>query len=81
MSKENDERRKIMIFSKEIEKICAYCEFGKPIFGTDDIICPKKGLVRADHSCKKFLYSPLRRTPPKPIEHDFKALDLPELDD
>ena len=70
-----------MIFSKEIEKICAYCEHGKSIHGTDDIICPKKGLVRADYSCKKFLYSPLRRTPPKPFEPDFKGLELPKLED
>ncbi len=70
-----------MIFSKEIEKICAYCEYGKSIHGTDDIICPKKGLVRADHSCKKFLYSPLRRTPPKPVELDFNILNIPQLDD
>ncbi len=70
-----------MIFSKEIEKICAYCEHGKAIHGTDDIICPKKGLVRATHSCKKFLYSPLRRTPPKPMQPDFKGLNLPSLDD
>lgn len=70
-----------MIFAKDVEKICAYCEHGKPIFGTEDVICPKKGLVRADHVCKKFLYTPLRRTPPKPIEPDFKSLVLPSLDD
>lgn len=70
-----------MIFSKEIEKICAYCEYGKTIHGTEDIICPKKGLVRADHSCKKFLYSPLRRKPPKPLNPDFKSIELPSLDD
>ena len=72
---------KNMIFSKEIEKICAYCEYGKNIHGTDDVICSKKGLVRADYSCRKFLYSPLRRTPPKPFEPDFSILKLPTLDD
>ncbi len=70
-----------MIFSKEIEKICAYCEYGRSIYGTEDIICTKKGLVRADFSCKKFLYTPLRRTPPKPLNPDFQSLDLPKLDD
>jgi hypothetical protein len=70
-----------MIFSKEIEKICAYCEYGKSIFGTDDVLCSKKGLVKADGYCKKFLYTPLRRTPPKPLDFDFKSLDLPELED
>ncbi len=66
-----------MIFSKDIEKICAYCEHGKPILGTDDIICVKKGLVRADYCCRKFLYTPLRRTPPRP----FVPLELPELNE
>lgn len=70
-----------MIFSKEIEKICAYCEHGKAIHGTEDIICSKKGLVRADYRCKKFLYSPLRRTPPKPLTPDFSNLNLPNLED
>ena len=70
-----------MIFSKEIEKICAYCEHGKAIIGTDDIICAKKGLKKADNCCKKFRYTPLRRTPPAPITPDFSALDLPPLED
>lgn len=70
-----------MIFSQDIEKICAYCEHGKPIFGTDDIICTKKGLVRADFSCKKFLYTPLRRTPPKPLNPDLSGVELPSLED
>lgn len=70
-----------MIFSKDIEKICAYCQHGKPILGTEDIICPKKGLMRPDSSCKKFLYSPLRRTPPKPLNPDFERIEFPALED
>lgn len=70
-----------MIFSKEIEKICAYCEHGKPIFGTEDILCAKKGLVQGGNHCSKFLYSPLRRKPPKPLTPDFKDLNLPKLED
>lgn len=70
-----------MIFSADIEKICAYCEHGKPILGTEDIICSKKGLVKAHGHCPKFLYTPLRRTPPKPYTPDFKSIELPNLDD
>lgn len=70
-----------MVFSKEIEKICAYCEHGRPILGTDDVICSKKGLKKADHHCRKFLYTPLRRTPPAPLTPDFKSLNLPKLED
>ena len=69
-----------MIFSKEIQQICAYCEHGKPILGKNDVICSKKGLVPATHSCRKFLYTPLRRTPPRPISPDIlEALDLEDL--
>lgn len=70
-----------MIFSADIEKICAYCEYGKPILGTEDIICSKKGLVKADGHCSKFLYTPLRRTPPKPFQPDFNNIELPKLED
>ncbi len=67
-----------MIFSKDVEKICAYCEHGKPILGTEDIICAKKGLVRADYCCRKFLYTPLRRTPPRPFVPGKSPLELNE---
>ena len=68
-----------MVFSKDIEKICAYCEHGKKILGTDDIICPKKGLVKGNYHCKKFLYTPLHRTPPKPLS--VGRIELPALED
>lgn len=54
-----------MIFSKEIIPMCLYCEYGKKIMATDDVICPKKGIVKADFSCKKFKYTPINRVPPK----------------
>ena len=54
-----------MIFSKDVEPMCLYCEHGKRIIATDDIICPKKGIVKPDNSCKKFKYTPLNRIPPK----------------
>ena len=68
-----------MIFSKEIEKVCAHCEHGKQIVGTDDVICSKKGLVKGSFSCKKFLYTPLHRTPPKPFLFD--KINMPNLEE
>ena len=68
-----------MIFSKEIEKVCAHCEHGKRIHGTEDVICSKKGLFKGDFSCKKFLYTPLHRTPPKAL--NFGKINLPSLED
>ena len=52
-----------MIFSKDITPMCLYCEKGKKIYGTDDVICAKKGLVKADFHCKRFVYTPLKRKP------------------
>ncbi len=68
-----------MIFSKDIEKVCAHCEYGKQIIGTDDVICSKKGLVKGSFSCRKFLYTPLHRIPPKPF--GFSKINLPTLED
>ncbi len=70
-----------MIFSKEIEKVCAYCEHGKPVIGTEDILCTKKGLVKASSCCTRFLYTPLHRIPPKANGPDFSILNLPKLED
>lgn len=52
------------MFSKDIEKICAYCEYGTNL-QNDDVLCKKKGIVRSNFSCKKFLYDPTKRIPKK----------------
>ena len=54
-----------MIFSKKIKPLCIYCEHGMKIIATDDVICPKKGIVSPYFHCKHFLYTPLKRVPPK----------------
>ena len=58
-----------MIFSKDIEKCCALCTHATIVLHKDQVICPKKGIVNADFCCRKFLYSPLKRTP---APHIFK---------
>lgn len=67
-----------MIFSKEITPVCAYCEFGQQIIGTDDVLCKKKGVVKAGDCCRKFRYTPLKRTPPPQTVFDspFEAEDF-----
>lgn len=57
-----------MIFSKDIMPMCIYCEHGTKIMATEDIICPKKGIVKPDFKCKKFKYTPINRIPPKKAE-------------
>jgi hypothetical protein len=54
-----------MLFSKDIEPHCAYCEHA--VYLRDDkVMCLKKGVMPAVGSCRKFRYDPLKRVPPKP---------------
>ncbi len=55
------------------EKICAFCESAVPLYDGDTVLCDRCGIVSKDHSCKKFSYDPLKRTPPK-------AQSLPTLE-
>ena len=52
-----------MIFSKNIEKCCAYCEKATKIAFREQVLCPHKGIVDASSVCRKFVYTPLKRTP------------------
>lgn len=59
-----------MLFRKKIEKSCSYCQFGTQL---DDglALCIKRGVVSANHKCRKFVYDPIKRVPPKPQTLDF----------
>ena len=46
----------------EIVKVCAYCERAKCLYDEQTMLCSKKGVVDASHSCHKFIYDPLKRT-------------------
>ena len=54
------------LFQKKIEPRCAYCANGR-LMGEDRIVCPKKGVMDAASHCRKFVYDPLRRIPPRPM--------------
>lgn len=67
--------------SEDIERFCAFCELGTPVPAPDgadfDVICPKKGVVRADFVCRRFRYDPLKRNPrEKPSLPEFEAVLL-----
>ena len=62
-----------MLFSKNIEPRCAYCQRGKDL-GNDTLACPKKGVVSAAFHCRAFRYDPLKRQPPRPATADFSRL-------
>lgn len=62
-----------MLFSKQIDPSCAYCQRGKAV--TDDtVLCKKRGVVPLDHACSAFRYDPLKRVPPRPVTPDFSKL-------
>lgn len=45
------------------EPRCEYCRMGKLSADGNSILCPKKGVMDKDFSCKKFKYDPLKRIP------------------
>lgn len=50
-------------YMDDITKCCALCERGTLLGGTDYVLCPKNGAVPADHTCRKFIFDPLKRKP------------------
>jgi len=65
----------------EIERFCAFCEFGTLVPGTDgedtDVICSKKGIVKTTYVCRRFRYDPLKRNPKeKPSLPELEAVSL-----
>ena len=62
-----------MLFRKDIEPRCAYCERGTQL-DEDKILCSKKGVVSPGSSCRSFRYDPLKRVPPPPVVPDFSRL-------
>ena len=64
-----------MLFRKKIESSCEYCTYGTKT-EPGQILCIKKGIVSADSACRKFVYDPCKRIPPKA-----KALDFSKYED
>ncbi len=52
------------MFSKEISKVCAYCEHSKMLASGRAVVCnKKKELLKPDGVCSSYRYDPLKRTP------------------
>ena len=64
-----------MLFRKDIEPRCLYCAKGASI-GGEQIACLHQGIVPEGYHCRRFVYDPLKRTPPAPA-----ALDLEQFKD
>lgn len=68
-------KKKNNYFNKEIEPKCAYCQYGKRTKDGGRILCEKQGLMEEYASCKKFLYSPLKRVPVKQLNIEGAVAD------
>lgn len=65
------------ILGENIDPKCAYCAFGTLTADEKTVLCPKKGILDPDFSCKKFSYDPLKRTPRRPKKlQTFSAQDF-----
>lgn len=51
------------LFSDKIEPACAYCERGQYSSDSKSVLCPKRGVVSPDYSCRSYVYAPLKREP------------------
>ncbi len=63
--------------SAEIDEICVYCEESAPLNDSDFVLCRKRGIVRAQHRCRRFAYDPLKRMP---AEHKVPKLDFIDIE-
>lgn len=55
------------LFGNRIKPACRYCRVGFPSPDTDWILCPKRGAVPPDHSCRHYGYDPILRIPKPPL--------------
>jgi len=64
----------MVLFRKNIEPSCAYCQRGEQI-SERDVVCVKRGVVPVEHHCRAFKYDPLKRIPPRPVELNTERLE------
>ena len=50
---------------EELERSCRTCERAELLENKDIVLCEKKGIVAPNGLCRKFIYDPLKRVPPK----------------
>ncbi|MFI3226182.1 MAG: hypothetical protein R3Y09_02120 [Clostridia bacterium] len=50
------------------EKLCVYCTFSSDVLDNNNVLCKKRGMVAKNHTCRKYKYDPLKRTPPARVK-------------
>ncbi|MDD6265143.1 MAG: hypothetical protein PUB34_02405 [Clostridia bacterium] len=61
--------------SQELDAVCKYCENATELCDENSVLCKKHGVVACDHSCKKFLYDPLKRRPNRAKLPEIESLE------
>ena len=51
--------------SDQVTQICETCKWATPIKTMNDVICSKRGIVKADFCCKLYEYNRLLKRPNK----------------
>ena len=62
-----------MVFRKNIDPRCAYCQRGQQI-NEREVACVKRGIVPMEDHCRSFKYDPLKRVPPRPAKFSGSGL-------
>lgn len=65
------------LFQTSIEPRCAYCAKGRTM-NSEQVACPRKGVMSSGSHCGSFRYDPLKRVPPRPTK--LSQPDLSEED-
>jgi hypothetical protein len=55
----------VKLFRKNMEKHCVYCARGS-VLNEKEVACPYRGVMDAADACRRFVYDPLKRVPPRP---------------
>ncbi len=68
----------------ELPECCAYCEHATALKGDRiHMVCDSFGVVSSSHTCRRFLYDPLKRTAARPkiepLESEDTILDLDHI--
>ncbi len=56
------------------EKACAYCENGQKLIDNESTLCKYKGPVASHHSCRRFVFDPLK------IEYEPKKIKITKIE-
>lgn len=63
-----------MFFRKKMPRSCTYC-LNATKLNDEEVLCIKRGVVSNEKACRKFIYDPCKRIPPKVKAQNFRDYD------